>query len=649
MSSDDGQLVMEAAVAGILVIGRDHRITAVSDLLLDLLGKRREELLGHTCHEVLRKSGKPCPDCECRHVFEDGETRSIVYSIEGEDGRVTTLTGDAVPLFNDRGEVSHAVQTLKNAYPDDEVADLLHHQEEDLRRASVKFASKKSRGWIDVGGSRMCLLDLEGGWLNLYTTLADYAGDETAARTLFEAGLSESFTRNAIRKDLIQPNADGFRAALDCFSEAGFGDYRIEELHFSEGAVVIVCHDGSGAWSFKRNGLRSEHPVCYYAAGVLLSFMRHTSGKTALYCVETACLARGDAECRFHIGPKSWLQKRGVEIPERGMTIKEKAELTREWMGRIMNASGARQLVGESEAMREVLEFVDTIKDSDSPVLLEGESGTGKQLVAEAIHKESIRAEEPFVPVNCAAMPGSLLESELFGHAKGSFTGAVADKPGLVEIASNGTLFIDEVCEMDLAAQVKLLNVLDTGVYRRVGETKERHAKARVVAATNRNIAEEVQKKRFREDLYYRLNVIHIRIPPLRARKEDIPLLVNHFLKFAAVPGGERKTAAAEFIRVLMAHDWPGNVRELANVIERAVIISGKEKRLTPRRLPSELVERAKLGDQPARKQKTLEEAEGEHICAVLAQQKGNKTRAAQMLGITRATLRRKLARLGLS
>jgi transcriptional regulator with PAS, ATPase and Fis domain len=218
----------------------------------------------------------------------------------------------------------------------------------------------------------------------------------------------------------------------------------------------------------------------------------------------------------------------------------------------------------------------------------------------------------------------------------------------LVDIASGGTLFIDEVCEMDAAAQVKLLNVLDTGIYRRVGETRERKANLRVIAATNRNIREEVAERNFREDLYYRLDVIHIRIPPLRDRKEDIPLLVDHFLEHANAPSGERKTSSREFVRVLTAHDWPGNVRELANVVERAVIVSSKEKRLTPKHLPAELVEKAKGAHRQSGDMKTLEQMEAEYIQAVLKRERGNKSRTAKILGITRATLRRKLACLGL-
>ncbi|MEW6357851.1 MAG: sigma 54-interacting transcriptional regulator [Planctomycetota bacterium] len=638
-------LVINGTPVGVLLIDRDFKILAAETSNAEALRVNLDGVMGRCCHDLLRGESTPCLDCDIREVFETGEPRTTMYTVQDEEGAPVTLSGEAAPVYGRGGEVKHVALILRNAYPKDEVQAKLRRQSEALRRESVKFATKKSRGWIDVGGSRMCLLDLEGGWMKLFTTLADYAGEETAARTLVEAGAAESFTNNAFQQGFITKNAQGFRDSVDCYSEAGFGDFRIQELHISEGAAVVTCRDTGMSWSFKRIGRIWNQPVCYYDAGVLLSFLRFTSGKEDLHCVETRCVACGDEECTFYIGPRSWLKRRGIKIPEHGLTIKEKVKLTREWVGRIL---GARQLVGESEAMREVFEFIQTVKDSNSPVFLEGESGTGKQLVAEAIHKQGARAGEPFVPVNCAAIPETLLESELFGHAKGAFTGAAGEKPGLVEIASGGTLFVDEVCEMNLSAQVKLLNVLDTGFYRRIGETAERRADMRIIAATNRDIREEVENNRFREDLYYRLNVIHLRIPPLRDRMDDIPLLVEHFLNLANLPSGERKSASQEFLRILGAHDWPGNVRELANIVERAVLVSGKERRLVPRHLPAELVAKAK-GDRRRHDVKTLDEVEAEHIQKVLKQTDGNKSRAAAVLGITRATLRRKLGQLGLS
>ncbi|NOZ22245.1 MAG: PAS domain-containing protein [Planctomycetes bacterium] len=646
MREANGDLVINSTPVGVMLIDRNLKILAAEPASAKSLHLKLEGVLGQHCHDVLKGESVPCLDCDIQKVFETGEPQAAIYTVRDQKGLPVTLSGEATPVFARGGAVKHVALILRNAYPKNEIKERVRRQNESLRREGVKFATKKSRGWIDVGGSRMCLLDLEGGWLRLFTTLADYAGEETAARTLFEAGAGESFTTNAFEQGLITKSAQGFRDAVDCYSEAGFGDFRIQEIHMAEGAAVITCRDTGTSWSFKRTGRTWDQPVCYYDAGGLLSFMRFASGKKGLHCVETRCVACGDEECAFYIGPRSWLKQRGVKIPEQGLTIKEKVKLTREWVGRIM---GARQLIGESDAMQEVLEFIETVKDSNSPVFLEGESGTGKQLVAEAIHKQGARAGEPFVPVNCAVIPETLLESELFGHAKGAFTGATGEKPGLVEIASGGTLFIDEVCEMNLSAQVKLLNVLDTGVYRRIGETAERCADMRVVAATNRDIREEVAAGRFREDLYYRLNVIHLRIPPLRDRKDDIPLLVDHFLNQASLPSGKRKSASREFLRVLGVHDWPGNVRELANVVERAVLVSGKDRRLAPRHLPAELVEEAKGGLGQTREVKSLEEVEAEHIQKVLKQVNGNKSHAAKALGITRATLRRKLTHMGLS
>jgi transcriptional regulator with PAS, ATPase and Fis domain len=227
-------------------------------------------------------------------------------------------------------------------------------------------------------------------------------------------------------------------------------------------------------------------------------------------------------------------------------------------------------MVGQSPAMLEILRLIERAGPSDKAILILGESGTGKELVARALHRQSQRAEKPMVVINCAALPESLLESELFGHEKGSFTGAVSAKQGLFEVADGGTLFIDEIGELPGSLQAKLLRVLEDGSLRRIGSVQERRVNVRLLAATNRDLAKEVEAKRFREDLYYRINVMSLELPPLRERTGDIPILVRHFLG----PGWEIETDAAE---ALARYPWPGNVRQLINAIERAKILSESE------------------------------------------------------------------------
>jgi DNA-binding NtrC family response regulator len=303
-------------------------------------------------------------------------------------------------------------------------------------------------------------------------------------------------------------------------------------------------------------------------------------------------------------------------------------------------------LIGKSKAMQAIFNLVRTVADASSNVLITGESGTGKELVAKAIHYNSLRKARPFVPVNCAAIPESLLESELFGHVKGAFTDAKADKAGLFEEANGGTLFLDEISELPLPLQAKLLRVLQEKEIRRVGSTKQIPVDARVIAASNIDLAEQVAQRRFRQDLYYRLNVIHIQVPPLRERRDDIlPLAEHFFIKHQDGRAKKLRGFSEQALALLLDYGWPGNVRELENVVERATIVARGEQ-IALEDLPPELAGRrsdyAAL-EQAAKRQLSLEELERDYITRIIEQTGGNKNRAAQILGIDRKTLYRKL------
>lgn len=307
------------------------------------------------------------------------------------------------------------------------------------------------------------------------------------------------------------------------------------------------------------------------------------------------------------------------------------------------------QILGKSKPMRAVFDLIRRVADSQTNVLITGESGTGKELAAKAIHFNSDRRSGPFVPVNCAAIPEMLLESELFGHMKGAFTDAKGDKRGLFEEAHGGTLFLDEISELPVMLQAKLLRAIQEKEIRRVGSTKSTAVDVRIIAATNLSLTDEVKAKRFREDLYYRLNVIEIRMPPLRERREDILLLVDAFLKKCAE--ASRKTVkgiAESALALLMDYPWPGNVRELENVIERAVTLTRGEKVL-PEDLPPAIHGSRgdrKVIDEAADKTLPLEDVEKEYILRILDKTGGNKYQAAQLLGIDRKTLYRKLGEI---
>ncbi len=307
------------------------------------------------------------------------------------------------------------------------------------------------------------------------------------------------------------------------------------------------------------------------------------------------------------------------------------------------------RMIGESPAMQEVCRLIAKAGPSDKAILIQGESGTGKELVARALHDHSSRASRPMVSINCTALTETLLESELFGHEKGAFTGAVAAKPGLFELADGGTLFIDEIGEMPGVMQAKLLRVLQDGSMRRVGSLQERRVNVRVITATNTDLATEVAAHRFREDLFYRINVMSVDLPPLRVRDGDIPLLVNQFL-------GADWHIAPDALRALESYNWPGNIRQLINVIERAKILAD-DHFITTDELPALLLSPTKatgtavsampipsaLADDG-----TLASIEKARVVEVLQKQKGNKSRAAHVLGISRRSLYRLLEKYGL-
>ncbi len=407
---------------------------------------------------------------------------------------------------------------------------------------------------------------------------------------------------------------------------------------------------------------RSEVPVCWSLTGFASGYMSYGNGKS-IYCLETRCVGKGDAVCQIigkpaeEWGPDCMEALRFFEtqcmegtlgqVTEALKQAEQKLRQKRRSLARVTgDATDASGLVARTEEMKRVLGLSRRAAKVDSTVLITGESGVGKERIARLIHDESSRAHKAFVAVNCAAVTESLLESELFGHARGAFTGATHDRPGLFEAAGGGTLFLDEVGEVPSAMQAKLLRALQEKEVRRVGENQSRKVDVRVVAATNRHLLEEVNAGRFRQDLYYRLRVIELRVPPLRERRDDILPLARLLLIEATERLGRRvHSFSPEAADQLLRYPWPGNVRELGNAIERAVALC-EGPRVERDDLPEE-VRAAPPSFLPGASPRTLEDMEREYILAVLARNEGNRSRTAEQLDIGLATLYRKLKQYG--
>jgi two-component system response regulator HydG len=424
---------------------------------------------------------------------------------------------------------------------------------------------------------------------------------------------------------------------------------------FAEG----IWHDSFEADEHLLHQGVAEEPACYILTGFASGYSSAANGKDLdVVFVEDRCRARGDAHChiiartRAQWGPQieeilPYFRDRCLDtaLEETTRALKRTEQKLRKRRAEIREATGGDEVFGivvKSEPMKRVVNLARRIAKVDATVLVVGESGAGKERVARLIHDESTRAAKPFLAVNCGALSETLLESELFGHARGAFTGATNDRAGLFESASGGTLFLDEIGEVSPAMQVKLLRVLQEREVMRVGENRARKVDVRVLAATNRDLNAEVSAGRFRVDLLYRLRVVELKVPPLRARREDVLPLARVLLADAAERmhrpmHGLTPKAADQLLR----YDWPGNVRELQNALERAVALAEKN-RVEVHDLPEE-VRAALPSTTPTGKVRSLETMERDYIVAVLAANDGNQTRTAKQLGIGESTLYRKL------
>jgi DNA-binding NtrC family response regulator len=408
----------------------------------------------------------------------------------------------------------------------------------------------------------------------------------------------------------------------------------LEGEHFDLMLADLRMPGMDGLKLIKRALSLSRPPICI----LMTAYGTYETGVEAMKLGAYDCLSKPVNLDELEVKIKKALRGQKLE--------KENVELRQQ----LDKKYGLEHLIGHSEPMQQVFEMIQQVAPSRATALITGPSGTGKELVAHAIHQLSPRKNGPFVAVHCAALATNLLESELFGHERGAFTGAVERRQGRFESADGGTLFLDEIGEIDPQVQVKVLRVLEERTFERVGGSKTITTDVRLIAATNRDLAQMVKEGKFREDLYFRLNVVTIALPPLQERAEDIPLLATHFLAESARENNKPvRELTQEAMNALLAYSWPGNVRELRNYIERAVVLSKGDK-ITLRELPQTVRDEATAageGGLPAarivKSDITIEEAEKQMIIRALKETNGNRTEAAKRLGISRRTLHRKL------
>jgi two-component system, NtrC family, response regulator HydG len=522
-------------------------------------------------------------------------------------------------------------------------------------------------GLIRFAGQRALLLDAVAmGLLRKY--LVENFGLTAARTVLTQFGFAHGWRMaEAMKAEFEWDSEEDWRRAGSRIHTLG-GLFRVEPgskgTFYDEGVVLAASYE---AEQHLLHFGRSDVPVCWTICGLTSGYISRSTGQE-IYVLEDRCMGKGDAACHL-VGRtrEEWGDERAEDLLFfEAKRLKECLDVSLDRVTATLRAAERKLrdrrralvraapdvdeplgLIARSSAMRQVVDLARRVARVDSTVLITGESGVGKERIAQLVHEESTRASGPFIAVNCGAIAESLLESELFGHARGAFTGATQDRPGLFEAASTGTLLLDEVGEVSPGMQVKLLRALQEREIRRVGENKSRRIDVRVLAATNRNLAHGVAGGAFRQDLYYRLKVVELHVPPLRERRDDILPLARVLLASAALRM-KRKIAglAPSVADQLLRHEWPGNVRELENAMERAVALA-RGGRVELEDLPEEIRHAVPRPVPTGGVVRPLEEIEKEYILAALEQNGGNQTHTAKQLHIGSATLYRKLKRYG--
>jgi two-component system response regulator HydG len=520
-----------------------------------------------------------------------------------------------------------------------------------------------SEGLVDLHGRRLVILDLHA--LGQFRRdIIEMAGPEQARRIFTRLGYFWGQADAAAMKRIFQWDSltEWLKAGPILHSLQGAATTELKILEMDEStesiAMEFVWHNSGEAEEYVAESGTSDEPSCWVYVGYASGYASFCLGKS-VYFIERKCKAKGD---RFCVAVGKDIDSWGDEIApslkffhadDIQGTVRKLTKQLREQQKEMACQRRELQLAGQgarvaevdvrSRRFRQVVELANRVAAFDTSVLITGETGTGKEVLGRHIHGLSPRHARPFVAVNCAALPETLLESTLFGHKAGSFTGAAKDQPGLFEEADEGTIFLDEIADTTLAVQLKLLRVLQEHEIMRVGETRPRKVDVRVVAATNRDLNDALADGHFREDLYYRLEVVRIEMPPLRERPEDILPLARHFVKkYSDCLGLPDLRLDASCLDHLLQYQWPGNIRELENAIEHAAVLC-TDNAILPEFLPPQVSRACALKLEPDDSTRTLAQVEREHVQRVLDRTHGNRAEAAKILGIGLATLYRRL------
>ncbi|MBI4564090.1 MAG: sigma-54-dependent Fis family transcriptional regulator [Planctomycetes bacterium] len=513
-------------------------------------------------------------------------------------------------------------------------------------------------GIVRFAGRRAVILDAVAHGL-LRKELIDTFGVNVARGILTRFGyVHGKRMADAMRSEFKWDNDEEWRRAgprIYCLQGLVVPDAESPGVHLGKGVTWKVSYE---AEQHLLHLGRAEYPVCWTLCGLASGYLSSSMGKE-VYTVEDRCLGRGDPACHVLARTREdwgkdmaehlpFFQNKGIDASLKHVAevLKRTERQLQERARRLARVAGLKEdpsgIMARSESMQRVVEQAKRMAGVDSTVMISGESGAGKERIARLLHDQSTRSEGPFIALNCGAVSETLLESELFGHARGAFTGAAQDRAGLFEAANGGTLFLDEVGDIPLSMQVKLLRAFQEREIRRVGENRSRPINVRIVTATNRDLSVEVAAKRFRKDLYYRLKVVELSVPPLRERREDILPLARIFLAEAALRMKRHvETLSPAAADQLLRYDWPGNVRELENAMERAVALARKS-RVELDELPPE-IRRAVPIPAVHGPPRPLKEVEKNHILATLDSHGGNRAKTAETLEIGIATLHRKL------